>query len=98
MLSGVCVGCVSHGGGEWVRPVKEFGTLLAGDIRYRDGGLMAPFDLVDFHLMRPRPATPHVEDWTCDFVRQRPRLLRRLDIEERRRVLEAASTPGALDE
>jgi hypothetical protein len=40
-------------------------------------------DVVALHLLEPRPAPPHVEDWLTDFVYQRPRLLRRLEGEKR---------------
>jgi hypothetical protein len=72
MLSGVCIGGVPRGGGPWIRPVKEFGSLQLGDIRYANGALMRPFDIVSLNLQKPRPAPPHVEDVLCDFVRPRP--------------------------
>jgi hypothetical protein len=116
MLSGVCIGGIPPGGGAWVRPVKEFGVILPGDIRYPadhvdpgvgppaclrgdrahapEGAWMSPFDVVDLGLLRARPSPPHVEDWTCHFVRPRPRLLRRLDEAGRRALLEAALDPA----
>lgn len=96
MLSGVCIGGVPPQGGPWIRPIKQFGAILPGDIRFADGSWMAPFDVVEFNLLKPRPSPPHVEDWTCDFVRPRPRLVRRLDLEARRRLLEAALDPAVL--
>jgi DNA-binding transcriptional ArsR family regulator len=95
MLSGICIGGVPPGGGAWVRPRKEFGTLLLGDVRTREDDLLAPFDVVEFQLLRPRPDPPHVEDWTCDFLRARPRRIRRLDEAERAALLEACADPAA---
>jgi hypothetical protein len=73
MLSGMCTGGVSLASGTWVRPVKQFGTLLLGDLTYQDRTVMQPFDIVEFSLIKPQPRPPHSEDWTCDFVRARPR-------------------------
>jgi hypothetical protein len=42
-------------------------------------------DVVALNLLRARPDPPHVEDWVTDFVRRRPRLLRRLEGEKRAR-------------
>src|SRR5262245_41026735 len=93
MLSGVCIAGIRPESGEWVRPVKQFGTLLPGDSRYQDGSWMAPFAVVELNRLRARPSAPHVEDWTADFVRPRPRRLRRLDQVERRALLETALDP-----
>ena len=51
MLSGVCIGGVAPDGGPWVRPVKAFGCPQLGDIRYADGTLMQPFDVVALSLL-----------------------------------------------
>lgn len=91
MLSGVCIAGRTPGTGAWVRPVKAFGTILTGDVRYAGGEAMQPFDVVDVNLVRPRPDPPHVEDWTCDFVRPRPRRVRRLSTEEREALLESSA-------
>jgi hypothetical protein len=69
----------------WVRPVREFGTVLAGDMTDADGRLVQCSDVVELNLLAPRPDPPHVEDWLTDFVRHRPRLLRRLEGEKRAR-------------
>ena len=45
-------------------------------------------------LLRHRPDPPHVEDWTCDFVRPRPRLVRRIAEAERQAFLETAFDPA----
>ncbi len=79
MLSGVCTGGISMITEKWVRPVKEFGTVLIGDLTYRDRSLIRPFDIVKFGLIQPSPKPPHIEDWTCDFIHTRPALAGRLD-------------------
>ena len=97
MLSGMCAGGVSLTTGEWVRPVKEFGTILPGDLTYADGSPIRPFDVVEFSLGKHRPKPPHVEDWTCDFVRERPALVRRLSEPERREFMDSSAEPDAME-
>ncbi len=99
MKTGVCIAGVRREAPKtWVRPVREFGTVLLGDITYPtppgSGGerrVMRPFDVVELTLGRARPDPPHVEDWTCDFAHSRPRLLATLAEGEREQVLAAAS-------
>ena len=79
MLSGMCTGGISLTSEKWVRPVKEFGTVLPGDLTYPGRTPIRPFDIVKFSLTKPFPRPPHVEDWVCDFVRSRPTLAGRLD-------------------
>ena len=67
----------------WVRPVREFDTVLPGDMTDVSGRLIQCGDVVELDLVSPRPDPPHVEDWLTDFVRHRPRVLRRLDGERR---------------
>jgi hypothetical protein len=67
----------------WVRPVKQHGALLLGDIRYGDGALMRIGDVVAWRLGEARPDPPHVEDVLVDPVRATARLLRRLGPERR---------------
>jgi hypothetical protein len=93
MLGGVCTaGMTSEPdpvtGLRWVRPVREFGHVLLGDITTPDQEVLCPFDVVRFDLIRPRPEAPHTEDWIADFVHQRPRIVRRLEGERRRGFLE----------
>lgn len=88
MLSGFCIGGISLSTGQWVRPVKEHGTILLGDIRYEDGSVMRPFDIVKLELSSHRPKPPHVEDWVCDFIRKRPQLTGRLENGEIKQFLE----------
>ena len=88
MLSGICTAGLTREpdpvtGLRWVRPVREFGTLLPGDVTDADGRLVQCDDVVELNLLKPRPDPPHVEDWLTDFVRHRPRLLRRLEGERR---------------
>ena len=105
MKTGVCIAGVRQDAhATWVRPVREFGSILLGDISYptdlASGGaapgqrrVMRPFDVVEFGLGRARPAPPHIEDWTCDLAHQRPRLLGVLPESERAALLDAASYP-----
>jgi len=72
MLSGMCTGGIALASGKWVRPVKDHGAVLLGDLSYADRTVMRPFDVVDLPLTKPRPAPPHVEDWLCEFVKIRP--------------------------
>lgn len=90
MLSGICVAGFTREtdpttGLRWVRPVREFGTVLPGDMTDADGRLVRCGDVVELNLLAPRPDPPHVEDWTVDFVHHRPRRLRRLVGEKRTR-------------
>jgi hypothetical protein len=93
MLSGVCIGGAPPGGGPWVRPVKPFGCLQLGDIRFADGALMRAFDIVSLQLLKPQPEPPHVEDVLCDFVRPRPEWRGRLDEPEREAFLQSSVDP-----
>jgi len=88
MLSGICTAGLTREpdpvtGLRWARPVREFGTLLPGDVTDADGRMVQCGDVVELNLLKPRPDPPHVEDWLTDFVRHRPRLLRRLEGERR---------------
>ena len=74
MLSGMCTGGISMTSGKWIRPVKEFGTVLLGDLMYADRTVIRPLDIVKFPLVKPRPTPPHVEDWICDFKRVKPQI------------------------
>ena len=67
----------------WVRPVKEFGTLLLGDMTDAAGRVVQTGDVVELNLLQPRPVLPHCEDWSTDFIKQRPRLLRQLTEQKR---------------
>jgi len=88
MHGGVCIAGMttepdSVTGLRWVRPIREHDHVLLGDITTVEGDVLRPFDVVEFNLLRPHPLPPHTEDWITDFVRYRPRILRRLE-EERR--------------
>ena len=92
MLSGICTAGFTREadpvtGLRWVRPVKEFDTVLPGDLTTPDGRLVQGGDVVELDLVGPRPQPPHVEDWLVDFVHHRPRLLRQLEGERRARFL-----------
>jgi hypothetical protein len=88
MQGGVCIAGMTAEpdpvtGLRWVRPVREYGHVLLGDITTAEGTVVRPFDVVAFNLLQPRPVPPHTEDWNADFVRHPPCVLRRLE-EERR--------------
>ena len=88
MLSGVCTAGMTSEPDEttglrWVRPVKDYGTLLLGDLTDARGRAIQLYDVVSLHLLEPRPNPPHTEDWLTDFGRHRPRLLRRLEGDRR---------------
>ncbi len=92
MLSGICTAGFTAesdpvSGLQWVRPVKEFGTLLLGDMTDAEGRVIQCFDVVSLNLKTPRPDPPHMEDWIVDFIHRRPQLLRRLEGERRARFL-----------
>jgi hypothetical protein len=78
----------------WVRPTREHGHVLLGDITTPAGEVLRPFDVAELSLLRPRPEPPHAEDWATDFVRHRPRVVRRLEGQRRadflRRYLDTA--------
>ena len=89
MLGGICVAGMTTEPDpvtrlRWVRPVREHGHVLPGDVTCAGGRLFQPFDVVELSLVRPRPILPHAEDWIAEFARPRPRLLRRLEGERRR--------------
>lgn len=92
MLSGICTAGFTTesdpvSGLKWVRPVKEHGTLLLGDMTDADGRVVQCFDVVSLNLKQPRPDPPHAEDWITDFIYQRPRLRRRLEGDRRANFL-----------
>ncbi len=81
----------------WVRPVRDFGPLLRGDMTDADGRLVQCGDVIALHLIEARPDPPHVEDWTVDFIHHRPRLLRRLTGEKRARFFSHYLDPSPAD-
>jgi hypothetical protein len=90
MLTGICTAGFTQDrdpvtGLRWVRPVREFGTLLPGDMSDAGGRLVQCGDVVELDLIAPHPDPPHVEDWLTDFVRHRPRVVRRLEGEKHTR-------------
>lgn len=93
MLSGMCTGGISLATGKWVRPVKEFGTVLLGDLTCKDRTVIRPLDIVEFALTKPRPRPPHIEDWVCDFVHDRP--VRVGSVDDRPAFLSGHSEPAA---
>lgn len=90
MLSGICTAGFSrepHPVSQlrWVRPVKEYDTLLLGDLTDASGRVVQCGDVVELHLQRHRSDPPHTEDWVTDFIYHRPRVVRRLEGERRAR-------------
>jgi len=88
MKSGICTAGFTTEpapvtGLRWVRPTREFGVVLPEDMVDATGRLIQCGDVAALHLLAPRPAPPHVEDWVTDFVHQRPRWLRRLEGDKR---------------
>jgi len=88
MRSGICTAGMTTErdtvtGLRWVRPVRDFDTLLPGDMTDANGRFLQCSDVVELNLISPRPVSPHVEDWVTDFIRCRPRLARRLEGERR---------------
>jgi hypothetical protein len=93
MLGGVCIAGVTTepdpvSGLRWVRPIREGGHVLPGDIITTRGVMLRPFDVVELNLLQPRPIPPHSEDWITDFVQRRPRIVRRLEGERRAKFLQ----------
>ena len=93
MLSGVCLaGMTAEAdrvtGLRWVRPVREYGNVLLGDIATAEGRVLQPFDVVAFNLLAPRPDPPHAEDWIADLARTRPCIVRHMAGERRARFLQ----------
>lgn len=83
MRSGICTaGLVADahaaGGMAWVRPVKPYGSLLLGDMTDAAGRVVQVGEVVELALLRPRPDRVHREDWVTDFIRHRPRVVRRV--------------------
>ncbi|MBN2003877.1 MAG: hypothetical protein JXA21_11015 [Anaerolineae bacterium] len=88
MRSGICVAGMTREpdpvtGLRWVRPVRDFETVLPGDMSDETGCLFQCGQVVTLHLIEPRPAPPHAEDWLADFVHHRPRCVRSLDADRR---------------
>lgn len=92
MLGGVCIAGVTTEQDpasrlRWVRPIREHGHVLMGDITTPQGQVMRPFDVVRFNLLQPCPRPPHSEDWITDFAHRRPCIVRRLEGARRARFL-----------
>jgi hypothetical protein len=95
MRSGVCTAGLlrqrdERSGLRWVRPVKEHGVLLLGDVTTVEGQVFSCGDVVRLNLLRPCPEPPHCEDWITDWVYQRPQIVDHLDGERWGRSLRIA--------
>jgi hypothetical protein len=102
MRSGICVAGFSTQpdpvtGLRWVRPVRDFDTVQAGDMCDEQGSIFCCCDVVELRLLEPRPNPPHVEDWLTDFVYHRPRRLRRLQGDKRAKFLAKYVDPAPQD-
>jgi hypothetical protein len=91
MLGGVCLAGMTADPDpvtclRWVRPVRDYGHILLGDITTACDELLQPFDVVEFSFLRPRPDPPHSEDWIADF-RHPPKVVRHLEGARRARFL-----------
>jgi len=90
MRSGICVAGMTHDpdpvtGLRWVRPVRDFETVLPGDMTDTHNCLFQCCNVVSLNLLKPQPDPPHVEDWLTDFVHHRPQCVRCLEGERRAR-------------
>lgn len=88
MHGGVCIAGMTTEANEvtglrWVRPTREFGHVLLGDITTDEGNILRTFDVAELQFLRANPAPPHTEDWITDFAHRRPRVTRRLEGERR---------------
>ncbi len=88
MRSGICAAGMTREpdpvtGLRWVRPVRDFETVLPGDMADEAGRLFQCGQVVTLNLLIPRPDPPHVEDWLADFVHHRPRCVRCLEADRR---------------
>lgn len=99
MHGGVCIAGMTAEpdpvtGLRWVRPAREFRHVLLGDITTTEGRVLGPFDVVELQCKDPCPDPPHTEDCVVDFVRRRPRVVRRLEGEPRAQFLEKYQDPA----
>jgi hypothetical protein len=88
MEKGFCVAGVAEGRKRWVRPIRPKNAIDASDLLDSAGRHVRTLDLVKVELVRPRPQTPHVEDWHANFNR-RPIVVHTPDDGERLTILEA---------
>jgi hypothetical protein len=58
----VCVGCVDEQGKN-IRPVLEWGNIEESWLSENGKAVIRPFAKVAFELIRPKPQSPHTEDW-----------------------------------
>jgi hypothetical protein len=91
MLGGVCIAGMTADPDpvtrlRWVRPVRDYGHILLGDITTDQGKLLQPFDVAEFRLVCAHPDPPHSEDWITDF-RRPPSVVRHLEGDKRTRFL-----------
>jgi hypothetical protein len=102
MRSGICVAGMTGeadpiSGLRWVRPVKQHGPLLAGDIRNAEGRLLRAGDVVAWRMGVPQPDPPHIEDVLVNPIRDRPQSLRHLSAAQRAQFCAAHLDRAAAD-
>ena len=97
MDGGVCVAGVEESSGRWIRPVKDYGSVLKTDLYDADGEVIEPLDLVTFNVIRRQPSPPHVEDRITAFDRPLEHEERPESDEERRTIL-ASLSEGSPDD
>jgi hypothetical protein len=67
----------------WVRPVPDAGAFQLDELRYADGSLVRPGDVVRLPLGETDPAPPHVENVRVELTGGPLELVRRLSPERR---------------
>jgi hypothetical protein len=67
----------------WVRPVPEAGAFQLDELKYGDGSLVRPGDVVRLALADPQPAPPHIENVGVELTGAPLTRVRRLSPERR---------------
>ena len=67
----------------WVRPVPDAGAFQIDELRYADGSLVHPGDVVRFSLSEPDPMPPHVENVRVELTGSPLERVRHLSPERR---------------
>ncbi len=83
LLAGMTTDRDPKTGLRWVRPVPDAGAFQLDELRYADGSLVRPGDVVRLPLGEPDPALPHVENVRVELTGAPLELVRRLSPERR---------------
>ncbi len=78
LLAGMTTDRDPKTGLRWVRPVPDAGAFQLDELRYADGSLVRPGDVVRLPLEEPDPAPPHVENVRVELTGAPVELVRRL--------------------